>query len=476
MRSGDIVARRFHVERFAGAGAMGLVYRARDAQTGEWVALKVLAHGSAERFLREARALSEVSHPHIVRYVDHGHTEAGEPYLAMEWLEGTDLAQKLLAGLCPSRRPLGLARSIAGALAVAHGRGVVHRDVKPSNLFLVAGDPARVKVLDFGAARFIRTTSAPTASGIVLGTPGYLAPEQVNDEQRGRRARRRLLARVRPLRVPRGAARVRRAARARAPREDPARGPAAPAPARRRTRPRSSRTSLDRDAREGAGARPADMTAIAETLGRIARGPAKSPARLASRRERALVFRWWSVAASDHFYTTEASGERALPCGYTYEGARFQTLREGIAGHGPALSLVQRAPGRSTSTRPIRTASAPPPTGYQLEGILGYVATSELPGHRGPSPLVEPVVLPTTSTRPIPRASSPRSSATSTRGSSATCSRPTRSSATAAPKRSIGVRARPTPSASGSRPGAPKARPPRRGRRARATRPAPVRG
>src|SRR5580704_16507783 len=159
MRSGDVVARRFHVERFAGAGAMGLVYRARDVQADEWVALKVLAHGSAERFLREARALSEVSHPHIVRYVDHGHTEAGEPYLAMEWLDGIDLAQKLAAGPLPIAQALGLTRAIAGALSVAHGHGVVHRDVKPSNLFLVAGEPARVKVLDFGAARFVQTTS-----------------------------------------------------------------------------------------------------------------------------------------------------------------------------------------------------------------------------------------------------------------------------------------------------------------------------
>ena len=151
MRSGDIVARRFHVERFAGAGAMGLVYRARDALTDEWVALKVLAHGSAERFLREARALSEVTHPHIVRYVDHGHTDAGEPYLAMKWLDGTNLAQRLLAGPLRIAQAVGLTRAIAGALSVAHARGVVHRDVKPSNLFLVAGDPGRVKVLDFGA-------------------------------------------------------------------------------------------------------------------------------------------------------------------------------------------------------------------------------------------------------------------------------------------------------------------------------------
>jgi serine/threonine protein kinase len=374
MRSGDVVARRFHVERFAGAGAMGLVYRARDAQTGEWVALKVLAHGSAERFLREARALAEVSHPHIVRYVDHGHTEAGEPYLAMEWLEGTDLAQKLAAGPLPIAQTLGLGRSIAGALAVAHGRGVVHRDVKPSNLFLVAGDPARVKVLDFGAARFVRTTSAPTASGIVLGTPGYLAPEQVNDDcpVDGR-------ADVFSLGCvlfeclagrPAFAAQHVLALLGKILREDP--------PPLREIAPNVPKeldelliAMLAKDP----AARPAGMDAIVAALGRIAASQRAS----VDANDGVLVFRWWSGDAADHFYTTEANGERALPCGYTYEGPRFQAFREGVAGTVPLYrwySASRASHLYTTDPEGERAASK----GYELEGILGYVATSALEG------------------------------------------------------------------------------------------------
>ena len=193
MRPGHVIAGRFEVERFAGAGAMGLVYRARDAQTGDPVALKILAHGGTERFVREARVLAELRHPHIVRYVAHGATETDEPYLAMEWLEGEDLARRLRRGALGLREAVAMMGFVCFALAEAHSRGVVHRDLKPSNLFLVGGDATQVKVLDFGAARFDRTaTSSATASGIVLGTPGYMAPEQVRDERpvdrRGRRA------------------------------------------------------------------------------------------------------------------------------------------------------------------------------------------------------------------------------------------------------------------------------------------------
>ena len=375
MRSGDVVARRFHVERFAGAGAMGLVYRARDAQTDEWVALKVLAHGSAERFLREARALSEVSHPHIVRYVDHGHTEAGEPYLAMEWLDGIDLAQKLLTGPLPIARAVGLTRAIAGALSIAHGCGVVHRDVKPSNLFLVAGDPGRVKVLDFGAARFVQTTSAPTASGIVLGTPGYLAPEQVNDDHPvDGRADVFALGCVlfeclagRPAFVAQHVL----ALLGKILREDP--------PPLRHLVPRAPKELEDlliAMLAKAPGGRPADMAAVIEALGRLVLPEEEGDAADVAG---PLVFRWWSVTAADHFYTTEASGERAVPCGYMYEGVRFQTLREGSSGSVPLFRWYSAARTEhfyTTDPDGERAADA----GYRAEGILGYVATSERPG------------------------------------------------------------------------------------------------
>ena len=183
MQPGDLVLSRFEVERCAGTGGMGIVYRAKDLATGVPVALKVLhagdesvAHG---RFLREARVLSELTHPAVVRYVAHGVTPDGHAFLAMEWLEGQDLAAQLAGGEGLSlAESVSLASRVSEALAAAHARGVVHRDVKPSNVFLPGGDIARAKLLDFGVARLTQATRAPTASGLMLGTPGYMAPEQ----------------------------------------------------------------------------------------------------------------------------------------------------------------------------------------------------------------------------------------------------------------------------------------------------------
>lgn len=181
MQPGDVIAERFEVEAFAGESGMGALYRARDRQSGGTVAMKCLrgSQQSPARFVREARALAELRHPAIVRYVAHGTTPAGEPYLVMEWLEGEDLSDRL------TRAPLGieecveLARRIAGALAHAHGRGIVHRDLSPANLFLVDGQIERVKVLDFGLVRFRTETQQrlPHEGGLV-GTLGYMAPEQ----------------------------------------------------------------------------------------------------------------------------------------------------------------------------------------------------------------------------------------------------------------------------------------------------------
>ncbi|HEX4448309.1 MAG TPA: protein kinase [Polyangiaceae bacterium] len=371
MRSGDIVARRFEVERFAGAGAMGLVYRALDRTTGEWVALKVLAHGSADRFLREARALAEVRHPHIVRYVDHGRTEASEPYLAMEWLDGSDLAAKLASGALPIAEAVGLTRAVATALSVAHASGVVHRDVKPSNLFLVGGDPARVKVLDFGAARFVQTTSAPTASGIVLGTPGYLAPEQVNDDHPvDGRADVFALGCVlfeclagRPAFVAQHVL----ALLGKILRDHP--------PRLRELVPHAPQALDDLIvamlAKDPAG-RPADMDAIAEILARV--GEANDPQ---VEIDGPLVFRWWSGEAGDHFYTTEASGERALQCGYVYEGPRFRALRAGAPGARPFYRWYSRRDSEHFYTTDPAGERA---SGYESEGLLGHIGTNPLAG------------------------------------------------------------------------------------------------
>jgi tetratricopeptide (TPR) repeat protein len=180
VQPGDVIAERFEVETFAGEGGMGALYRARDRQTGATVAVKcVTGAGSAARFVREARALAELRHPAIVRYVAHGATPAGEPYLVMEWLEGLDLSDRLAKGALGVDESVELGRRVAGALAHAHSRGIVHRDLSPANLFLVDAQIERVKVLDFGLARLRADTQQKLShEGGPVGTLGYMAPEQ----------------------------------------------------------------------------------------------------------------------------------------------------------------------------------------------------------------------------------------------------------------------------------------------------------
>jgi tetratricopeptide (TPR) repeat protein len=183
---GNVIAGRFEIEHLAGQGGMGTVYRARDRADGGAIALKVLkegGHADAERFGREATALSELHHPGIVRYVSHGLTPEGRPFLAMEWLDGEDLNQRLARGPLETAECVELGRRVGDALSVAHGRGIVHRDVKPSNLFLPGGRVADVKVVDFGVVRMLGWSPGPrTRPGMVIGTPGYMAPEQARGD------------------------------------------------------------------------------------------------------------------------------------------------------------------------------------------------------------------------------------------------------------------------------------------------------
>src|SRR5262249_40423 len=185
MRSGDRVADRFDVGEMIGSGGMGVVHRAIDRLTGEDVALKLLKERGAcplARFFLEARLLAELRHPGIVRYIAHGATLTGDAWLAMEWLSGGSLSEKLRDGPLPVRDAIALATRAAEALGAAHAAGIVHRDVKPSNLFLVGGGVDRIKVLDFGVPRRGPFPRPHTPAGSRVGTPRYMAPEQVRGE------------------------------------------------------------------------------------------------------------------------------------------------------------------------------------------------------------------------------------------------------------------------------------------------------
>src|SRR5215468_3955779 len=184
MHPGEVIAERFEIERLVGSGGMGDVYRGRDRSTGEAVAVKVL-HGrrasEGARFVREAEVLAELSHPGIVRHVAHGATSSGELYMAMEWLSGEDLSERMRRAPLTVEQTVTLVARAAEALASVHARGVVHRDLKPSNLFLVERDAAQVKVLDFGIA-WLASGTQMTQTGTVMGTPAYMAPEQARTE------------------------------------------------------------------------------------------------------------------------------------------------------------------------------------------------------------------------------------------------------------------------------------------------------
>ncbi len=182
-----LVARRFLLRSLAGRGGMGEVYRARDEESGEEVALKLL-HTDAtsldtERFAREARILSEIRHPRVVSYVAHGQSEDGRHFLAMQWLEGEDLAKRLARGPLPTSEALLLLRRITEGLAALHERRIVHRDLKPSNVLLRGGDIDQATIVDLGIARAMGASTSITATGRSIGTPEYMSPEQVASEQ-----------------------------------------------------------------------------------------------------------------------------------------------------------------------------------------------------------------------------------------------------------------------------------------------------
>ncbi len=186
---------RYEVTGYIGAGGMGVVYRARDTELGRDVAIKVLNDRAAsqpsriERFSREARAVARLSHPNILDIHDFG-THDGTAYAVTELLKGQTLADRLQKGQIPLKKGLEICGAIAEGLAAAHGEGIIHRDVKPSNIFIT--DTGQVKVLDFGIARLREQsveesspgseapTESMTGAGRIVGTVGYMSPEQID--------------------------------------------------------------------------------------------------------------------------------------------------------------------------------------------------------------------------------------------------------------------------------------------------------
>jgi eukaryotic-like serine/threonine-protein kinase len=179
--TGRLIAGRFLIERHAGSGGMGTVYRGTDITDNTSVAIKMLSGGDAThlRWLhREAAVLSSFSHPNIVRYIAHG-VDEGEAFLAMEWLEGEDLSMFIARRPLTPQETITLGTRICEALAAAHRKGVVHRDIKPANVFLVDGSLVKVKLVDFGIARKeVITNVNASSAGMVVGSPGFMAPEQ----------------------------------------------------------------------------------------------------------------------------------------------------------------------------------------------------------------------------------------------------------------------------------------------------------
>ena len=183
----------YEIVGWLGAGGMGEVYRARDPRLGREVAIKLIADafatdaGRLRRFEQEARAAGQLNHPNILSVYDVG-SEAGAPFIVSEVLEGESLRRRMRGGALPPRKAIDYARQAAEGLAAAHDKGIVHRDMKPDNLFIT--NEGRVKILDFGIAKLRgpddesarHPLGTETADGVVMGTAGYMSPEQVRGE------------------------------------------------------------------------------------------------------------------------------------------------------------------------------------------------------------------------------------------------------------------------------------------------------
>ena len=176
---------RYRIVSELGRGAMGVVYKAEDPSLDRTVALKTISLSAAEnakdfkkRFFLEAKAAGKLTHPNIVTIHDFGE-EDDFAYMAMEILDGTELRTRMRVGEIGAAEAVDIALQVAEGLAFAHEHGVVHRDIKPGNIMLLERGP--VKIMDFGIAR-MRSADHKTSTGMVLGTPRYMSPEQITGQ------------------------------------------------------------------------------------------------------------------------------------------------------------------------------------------------------------------------------------------------------------------------------------------------------
>jgi serine/threonine protein kinase len=194
IQPGDVLADKYRVERVLGQGGMGVVVLAEHIELRERVAIKFLLDSPgenaelAERFIREARAAVRIKSEHVVRVIDVGRLPTGAPYMVMEYLEGEDLSQRLLAGRVPIEDAVDYVIQCCEAMHVAHRSGIVHRDLKPANLFLTQrpDGSALVKVLDFGISKVKSTDAAQlslTHTQTMMGSPLYMSPEQMRSSK-----------------------------------------------------------------------------------------------------------------------------------------------------------------------------------------------------------------------------------------------------------------------------------------------------
>ncbi|WP_394841038.1 serine/threonine protein kinase [Pendulispora brunnea] len=197
VRPGEVIAAKYRVERIIGSGDMGVVVAARHVQLGFLVAIKFMhpeavnSPHAAKRFFREARAVARLRGEYATRVRDFGTLASGPPYIVMDLLEGSDLESLLQKrGALPVSEAVAYVLDACAAMDEAHQAGIVHRDLKPKNLFLTRrpdGTPL-VKVLDFGISKLAATeedrAGSPTRTGSILGSPGFMSPEQIRDSKR----------------------------------------------------------------------------------------------------------------------------------------------------------------------------------------------------------------------------------------------------------------------------------------------------